>query len=483
MRHSTKLPTLNADKALATLCKRSLYRFVQEFWSVIISEDPVWNWHIEVLCNEMQEIIMRAAKVGDKPREPKEYDLAINIPPGSTKSTICTVMAPAWAWTVDQSLRILTASYSQSLSTDHAIKSRDVITSDKFKRLFPSIKMKSDQNNKTHYKNDKNGERYATSVGGTITGFHAHIIIVDDPLNAKQAASTAEITVANEFMDTTLSTRKVDKAITVTALIMQRLNEIDPTGNWLKKKGKKIRHICLPATLRDNVSPVELRDKYVGGLLDPIRMSMSVLADMKIDLGSYGYAGQMEQDPAPEGGGVWKKWFIEIPDNEFPKREELENFGNDWDTAYSDNELNAASGYMQSGKHKINGKMYIDDFDFFYLEFPELIHRMKEQQGSHYIEAKASGKSAKQTLSRQGIAAIEVQVNGDKLARAKDATPFAEAGMVCIRKSLVNRLYNDEEQGILKFPNGAKKDLADITAQAILRHFFKEQRKPTKTHF
>jgi len=483
MQHSTKLPTLNADKALAVLCKRSLYRFVQEFWSVIISEDPVWNWHIELLCDEMQEIIMRCAKTDFKPREAKLYDLAINIPPGSTKSTICTVMAPAWAWTVDQSLRILTASYSQSLSTDHAIKSRDIITSDKFKRLFPSIKIKIDQNNKTHYKNDKNGERYATSVGGTITGFHAHLIIVDDPLNAKQAASQVEIESANTFMDTTLSTRKVDKAVTVTALIMQRLNENDPTGNWLKKKNKKIRHICLPATLRDNITPITLRDRYVNGLLDPIRMSKETLAEMKIDLGSYGYAGQMEQDPAPEGGGIWKKWFIEIPDNEFPSKEMFDNYGNDWDTAYSDNELNAASGFIKSGKHKIDKRMYIDDFDLFYLEFPELIKKMKDVFGTHYIEAKASGKSAKQTLSRQGIAAIEVQVNGDKLARAKDASPFAEAGMVCIRKSLANRMYNDEEQGILKFPNGAKKDLADILAQSIVRHFGKPELKRAKSYY
>ena len=55
-------------------------------------------------------------------RKDKLYDLIINIPPGTSKSTIATVMLPAWAWTIDPRIRNLTASYSASLSTDHAMK-------------------------------------------------------------------------------------------------------------------------------------------------------------------------------------------------------------------------------------------------------------------------------------------------------------------------------------------------------------------------
>src|SRR5690606_9375662 len=139
---------------------------------------PVWNWHIEYLCGRLQEYGMRVVR-----REPKLSDLIINIPPGTSKSTIATVMFPAWLWTADPTIRALTGSYSASLSTDHAVKSRDIIRSDKYAEYFPEIEIKRDQDNKTHYKNVKGGERYATSVGGTVTGFHAHIIIIDDPLN------------------------------------------------------------------------------------------------------------------------------------------------------------------------------------------------------------------------------------------------------------------------------------------------------------
>ncbi len=466
----SKIPS--ADEAWAALCRRSLYKFVQQFWEVIIPEDPIWNWHIKYLCDEIQEVIMRVVK-----REDKLYDLPINIPPGSSKSTICTIMAPAWAWTVDPTLRILTGSYSQSLSTDHALKSRDIILSDKYKKYFPEIDIKVDQNNKTHYTNTKKGERYATSVTGTITGFHAHLIIIDDPLNAQQSASEAELETANSFMNTTLSTRKVNKAVTPTILVMQRLHENDPTGNWLKKSDKKIKHICLPATANKGIKPIEVAEKYVDGLLDPIRMNAEILSEMKIDLGSYGYAGQMEQNPSPEEGGIWKKWLIVVPDHEMPERRELKDYGTDWDTAYTDKPGNASSAYVVSGLK--NNKMYIDNIGWFNLEFPDLIKEMTFLPSPHYIEAKASGKSAKQTLVRAGITAIEVQVNSDKTARARDATPKAEAGMVYCRASLIDKIYNDNEQGILKFPNGYKQDLADTLAQAIQRHFAKF-RSPAK---
>lgn len=378
-------------------------------------------------------------------------------------------MLPAWAWTVDPTLRIVTGSYSASLSTDHAVKSRDIIKSEKYRRLFPEVEIKKDQDNKTHYKNTKNGERYVTSVGGTITGIHAHLIIIDDPLNPKQASSEADRATANDFMDTTLSSRKVNKAMTPTVLVMQRLHELDCTGNWLNKQGKKIRHFKLPGRITEKVRPIpeSLSSYYVDGLLDPLRLSDEVLKDMRLDLGSYGYAGQVDQDPAPADGGIWKRWILPIDDAELDKLP-LKDVGSDWDLAFTKDDNNSASAYITSGKYEDN--MYITDFGFEWLEFPQLIDYMKRQKPTHYIEAKASGKSAKQTLVNQGISAKEVNVTGgDKIARANMATPYAERGSVYCRRSILERLYTAEKQGILKFPNNENDDLQDALVQAIQR--------------
>jgi phage terminase large subunit-like protein len=294
----------------------------------------------------------------------------------------------------------------------------------------------------------------------------------DDILSPLDAYSKVEREKSNRWLSETISTRNVDTDITTSILMMQRLHEEDPTGYLLKKKGLKINHICIPAELSGNVKPVELKQYYVNGLFDPIRKSAERLATDKIELGSYGYAGQFGQNPASEGGIIWRKEYFQLLDDfYFPPVEHMEFYGTDWDLAYTKDDDNAASAYITAGK--VGNRMFIDDLGWIYAEFPELIKFMKLQKRPHYIEAKASGRSAKQTLVKNGIPAIEVEIAGgaDKIARARMSTPYAEAGMVFIRKSLAGKLFYDEQQGILSFPKNPKQDLADVLAQSIQRMF------------
>jgi len=470
---------IDPDRAVAELCKRELSEFVQEFWDTVIAEPLIWEPHMDVLCMEIQaafERLFMRYEVGEDGelvaigRQAKEYDLIINIPPGTSKSTIVTVMAPVWAWVNDPTLRFITGSYSGRVSLDQAVKSRDIIRSPRFKLLFPELQVKDDEDGKSNYKTTQLGQRFSTSTGGSATSQHAHCIIIDDPLNPKQAVSELQLDAANNWLDSTLSTRKVDKAVSILVLIMQRLATNDPTGHLISnKKGKRIRHICLPGELSGDVKPRELRAIYQDGLLSPARMNREILAELAVDMGSYNYAGQIMQRPIPLGGGIWKRWFIEVPDELFPSLRLMQQVATDWDLAYTSNQKNSASAYVTSGK--IDHRIYIDDIGWDWLEFPALIKWMKSKPGPHYIEAKASGKSAKQTLTRKGVIAIEVKVKGgeDKVARANMATPVAESGIVYIRKSLVDRLYNDSRQGILLFPKGEFADLADVIAQMLQR--------------
>ena len=498
---------IDPDEAAALWCKKDggLKFFINEFWDLVVAEPLIWNWHMDVLCNELETVVrnirLQERKDNDgnlikddkgnavRYRNFKLHDLIINIPPGTTKSTIITIMSPVWSWVIDPTLRIISGSHTDALATEHALKSRDIIKSDRFRRYFPEIEIKHDKDNKTNYENTSLGQRVATSVGGSIIGKHAHLIFIDDPIDPKGAKSQAEILAANSWMEGTLSQRKVDKAVTVTTLVMQRLSTNDPSGHLLSKKKDKIRHICLPAVCSDLVKPAEYKDHYqpvtlppghafikkLGTaqirLLDPRRINPDVLAEQLLDLGNDGYAGQYDQSPVLEGGSIWRKWFVEIDDAIFPKRKDLSSLGTDWDLAYTTKDENAASAYITAGK--LNNKMWIDDLGWVRFEFPELIAFMKDQQKPHYIEKKASGKSAKQTLTKRGVPAIEIDVpfNADKLARARMATPYPEAGLVYIRKSLADKLYNDSRQGILSFPRNPDKDVADVLAQAIIRIF------------
>ena len=454
---------INVWELRAELMRRDLFEFVKYFWEIVVPDEPHWNWHIPYLCERVQHAI--EAVINDEPAR----DMIINIPPGSTKSTIVSVMAPVWAWTRHPGLRILSASYSASLSTDLAVKSRDIIRSGPFRDHFPDIEIKSDTDNKTHYKNTHGGERMATSTTGAATGFHADLILIDDPLNAQMALSDASTEAAQRFLDSTLSTRKTNKDISRTILIMQRLSERDPTGVWLRERPDRIDHICIPGVAGPNIHPPELREHYddAAGLMDPVRMSVDALNELKKQLGGYGYAGQILQQPIPLDTAIWKpEWFKRTPRSEFP--EALQYDGNDWDLAYTTKEQNSASAYISAGKYQ--NQMYIHGAGAVWKEFPQLVAFMRAVPGAHYVEAKASGKSAVQTLKSQGIPAKEVNgVSTDKIARATLASPFAEAGLIHVADDIWDFLFFDDAQGVAKFPNGQHDDLADALAQSINR--------------
>jgi predicted phage terminase large subunit-like protein len=310
----------NPYAAIASLGGLTLYEFVQCFWNEVSDDELKLNWHMEYLCEQLEEI---AHRVGN--HEKKRHDLIINIPPGTTKTIICSIMFPVWCWTKWHWMRFITGSYSSDLSLESAEKSRDIMRSDKFKMLFPDVIIKEDKDTKSNYRialreRDRNGKvrkivlgggRFSTSTGGTITGFHGHINIWDDPLNPKQAVSDALLKIANDWITQSASTRKADKDVSVTIMVMQRLHQNDPTGHMLEKvkEGKMIKHICLPGEIRNHreqLNPPELERFYKDELLDPVRLSWSALKELSADLGVYGYAGQVGQHPTPPGGGMFK---------------------------------------------------------------------------------------------------------------------------------------------------------------------------------
>jgi predicted phage terminase large subunit-like protein len=462
---------------VAEKCRESFFYFVQTFWSVIIKEEPVYNWHIQYLCDELQALSVSIVK-----RQEKPYDLIINIPPGTTKSTITTIMFPAWLWTQDPTIRIITNSYSMDLSIEHSVKSRDIITSDKFRRLFPEVIIRRDKAAKSSYENTTTGARYTTSTGGTITGKHAHIIINDDPLNPAQAASEKDRETANEHTKT-LASRKVDKKNTPTITIMQRLHEIDVTGYILSKKGEKVKHICLPAELTDNVKPAALRKRYKDGLLDPVRLSREVLAEQLIDLGSRGYAGQYEQNPVADGGNIVKRtWFGIVSPADFARIRTTEPIHFFADTAYTEKTENDPTGILSTCK--IGNDLYITHAKKVLMEFPELVRFLPEYAATHgytnqstlRVEPKANGLSVIQQLKRQTkLNVIQTPTpKDDKATRLHSASPTIECGRVILVAGAWNEEYLEEVCG---FPAKAHDEYVDLTVYAVDFHIL-QHKKP-----
>lgn len=451
-------------------CRKSFYYFVKTFWAVIIPEVPVFNWHIEYICQELQDLSYYIVN-----RLPKPYDIIINIPPGSTKSTIVTIMWHPWLWTQDPRLRVISNSYSGDLSLEHASKSKDIITSDLYRTLFPEIIIRHDKSGKGSYENVKGGARYSTSTGGTITGKHAHIILNDDPVNPKQAESDSLRLQANEHTKT-LSSRKVDKKNTPMVTIMQRLHDDDVTGYLLKKKGDKIRHICLPAEVSDRVNPPELKERYIDGLLDPVRIDREVIAEAKIDLGSRQYAGQYEQAPSVDGGNIIKaEWFGHISLSQFLAirgRAAIHFF---LDTAYDEKKQksdNDPSGILAACL--LQNYLFIFHAQKVWKEFPELMRFIPDYVKAHgyddrssiRIEPKANGISVIQAVrkyTKLNVTRTPAPTDS-KEVRLHAVSPKIECGRVILVEGDWNEEFVDE---VSQFPAKTHDEYVDILVYAI----------------
>lgn len=299
--------TFGEDQLLAELCRKSYYRFVQEMWDVIVPETAVWNWHIKEMCDRIQIVVERIFR-----NEPKEYDLLTNVPPGMSKSLVHSVLLPAWCWTRMPTFKFIGASYSYPLAQELSVKTRDVVVSDKYQKLFPTVSLREDQNTKGHFKTLQGGGRYAVGVNGSVTGFHAHLIVVDDPLDPNQASSPADLAAANRWLRETLPSRKVNKVIVPMILVMQRLHQDDPTAQMVKRGG--VYRLCLPATDEDPIRPIRLKQHYKDGLLDPVRLPRNVLDETEKEMGEVAFAAQYRQRPTPAGGAMFKvkgKWTEE----------------------------------------------------------------------------------------------------------------------------------------------------------------------------
>lgn len=463
----------------AELCRRSFYEFFLEFWETIEAVELIPNWHIKYICGQLQEVYETWERGESQP------DVLINVPPGSSKSTIVVQLFPAWLWVKNPSIRIISSSYSGELSIAHAVKSRDCLKSDKFQLYFPGqVVFKSDSDGKSAYKNTAKGERYTTSTGGAVTGKHGDFLMPDDPINPKKAASEVERRTANEHVGATLSTRKTNKNRSVTIMVMQRLHAEDPAGVWLKKK-KELRHICLPGELTKDVKPPELAARYTNGLLDTSRLDREALAKLKEDLGSYGYAGQVLQTPAPDGGGLFKRdWFSKIAYAEFMEltKGRTLQWEFDADTAYTKDKENDPSGFMASCYY--NNILYIRDARTELLEFPELIKELPlfvNRNGytsisKIYVEPKASGKSVVQVLRKESrLNVIEAKApSADKITRANSVSPFIESGRVVLIDGSWNEAFLHQ---VTTFPRAAHDEFVDLLSQRISRIILTPERK------
>lgn len=473
---------IRALSKLELALEREIYRkSLYEFYKVAFCQlhpgvDYDENWHAEYLCSVLQEEFERILR-----KEKRDRDIIINVPFRSSKSVLTTIVFPVWCWTIDPSKKFISVSYSGNLSLEHARRSRDLILSVWFQRLYAHlVRLKPDVAAASHYETTAMGMRKAVGTGGQITGSGADIIIVDDPQDPKKAASEVERQNTIDFYNHTLFSRLNEPDIGVRIIIQQRLHEQDLTGHLMDKKHGRPdehRHICIPGELDKSVlSPPELEKYYKDGLFWPTRFSVKVLNAYKKALGLLQYAGQVGQRPVPPEGNLFKrKWFDIIEPEMVSRNAQTSPMLFFIDTAYTEDETekNDPNGLLTVFMK--DGYIYIVDFTEIWLEFPQLIEFIKiytaqmgySQNSVIFVEPKASGKSVVQQLKAStGLNVVEIEgeyLKDDKVTRANGISPLAMARKFKMVKGEWNEKYLSQ---MTSFPKATHDEAVDVTVYA-----------------
>lgn len=446
------------------LCRRSFAAFARRAWPVLEPEAKLeWGWPLDAICNHLQAL--SEGRIWP-PR------LLINVPPGTMKSLLTSVMWNAWEWGPlnKPQKRFVSTAYKQDLAIRDARKTRNLITSDWYQRLWP-IELMKDQNAKSKFENSATGFRDAMSFTG-MTGSRGDAVLLDDPLSVDEALSPTELASVERTFREALPTRVNNKNSAI-VVIMQRLHERDPSGIIIGD-GLPYTKLIIPMRYEaDRNTNTELftDPRTVDGeLMFPDRFPEETVLELEKTLGSYGTAGQLQQRPAPRGGGMFKRenfqmWTGEIPASARRIRA--------WDLAATD-DPNAAWTVGVKMAMLPDGYTIVEDVRRI-QGTAQQVERLLVQTakadghpvpGSIPQDPGQAGKSQAQYLIRQlaGYSYKATPETGDKETRAQPFASQVEAGNVFLVPGDWNNSYLDE---LAMFPAGRWADQVDASSRAF----------------
>jgi predicted phage terminase large subunit-like protein len=423
-------------------------------------------WYLRAICHASTEA---CARQGAR--------LVINVPPRHLKSVATSVALTAWLLGRDPNVRIMVATYSQDLARLHASQCRTIMQTAWYQRLFPNTVIADDGNRMLEIVTTRGGGRKAVSVGGSVTGHGADIIIVDDCLKADDARSEAKREEAKAWFNGTLATRLNTVGGGAIISISQRLHEDDLAAHLLDK-GYDL--LCLPAIAeRDErvaVGPGEWHHRKSGDLLDRPGITREILETERRNLGPQVYSAQFQQNPvAPEGNLIHMEWFGSY--EHALERERYFKVVQSWDTALSDEPTADFSvcttwGYFER-------KWHLLDVLRQRLAFPDLKRAVLRQHrrwqpNEIVIEDAGTGKALWQEFRASGeLRPLMWKVSQDKETRLVGVTGQLEAGL-CVLPTEAPWL-DDFRRELRAFPYGRNDDQVDSMTQ-FLEYFLHRAR-------
>ena len=493
----------------AKACESSLAMFMRKGWpNALESSAFIGNWHIDCISDHLMAVSNHEIK----------GPLIFTMPPRHMKSVGINVFFPAWTWAQPVAekervrgisiqpgtwrgagVRFAYISYDQELSNRHSTQCQELIRSPWYQQRWHD-RFKLKQTRIEMFDNNLGGRRNAFSFSGKLTGFGAHIIVIDDAHNIMSDSYEVDRLKVLEAWDTALPSRLDDKKNGIFILAMQRSKENDLVGHILAKEFNGL-HVCLPAEHEHNhpfvfINPPQKvirqtdssRGKDVGprigqpwedtrkdgDMLWPERFSREVMEPDMARMAAHAAAGQYQQRPTAREGGLFKRDWFANPAKMIPPNLELVRAWDLASTAEARHDPDYSVGVLM-GRDTVTGGIYIIDvmrgrwspaqvetrvYSTAVMDGIECRVRIPQDPGS---AGKFQALHLAGTLLQGWVVSTERE-SGSKEWRAEPFAAQCEHGMVRIVEAGWNEKFIEE---LCAFPNGSHDDQVDAASAAF----------------
>lgn len=393
--------------------------------------------------------------------------LIVTMPPQRGKSELCSRIFPAWAFGKNPHWKTILVGYSAELAEGFSRDAREIVRSSRYRRVFPNRWLADDTQSVSFWKfANQRGFVKSTGAGGSITGFGADLVILDDPLkDRQQAESEQERQKLWDWYTSVILTRLAPGARVV--VVQTRWHEDDLVGRLLEAEkldplADKWTVVHFPALDENEQNP-----------LWPERYRVADYLKIKANVGGRDWNALYQGRPTPQDGAIFQRgWFKIEPKSKTP---DLERWVLAFDTAASiKNSADWTVGALVGMDPE--GGIWIKDIQRWRSEWPDskkrIIQMVKDYRAQGLeitlgFAKRGLGLPMLQELVRSPelpVAVRPIEEKGDKVERARVWQSRAEAGLLyLVHGEWVNEFIGE----CLGFPYGKHDDQVDSVSGAV----------------
>lgn len=291
------MDNIEMELARRELSRRKLLEQMRYLFENYYHTPFIEGWHHRYICEHLEAIFKGEIRF-----------LIVNMPPSYGKTEMCVRQFVPYCLGRNSSTKMIYTSYSNELSEKVSGEAREIVRSKAYQNLH-KISISPSQDQKHHWQTKENGLLFATSTGGTVTGVHANIVIVDDPLKVNESCFASARNESWRYFSESITSRLLKNGKTI--IIMQRLHPDDIVGRVLREMpSNAYTHLCLRAI---EARPIVYDfgsfhyERAADEALCPSWQNREEIELTRLRMGEKGFKTQYLQDPEMSEAGFFIK--------------------------------------------------------------------------------------------------------------------------------------------------------------------------------